>query len=286
MALPIFGEFMLNMSVPVFDALFSDYSFAKHNPMSLAMQDCLDTLQAHRIDKEADTLEAFYESVKLRAENIDSAAGKQKIVVELYDKFFRNAFPRMTERLGIVYTPVEVVDFIIHSINDILKSEFGQTLGDKNVHIMDPFTGTATFVTRLLQSGLITKEQMPHKYKHEIHANEIVLLAYYIAAINIEAVYHDIVGGEYQPFEGICLTDTFQLYEKEDLVDEILDVNSARRKRQKSLKDIRVIMGNPPYSAGQTSANDNNLLNRVKWLAFLEQTTCTRKCDTQIVDYE
>ncbi|MGB1320333.1 MAG: DEAD/DEAH box helicase family protein, partial [Vibrio gallaecicus] len=121
---------------PVFDALFSDYSFAKHNPMSLAMQDCLDTLQAHRIDKEADTLEAFYESVKLRAENIDSAAGKQKIVVELYDKFFRNAFPRMTERLGIVYTPVEVVDFIIHSINDILKSEFGQTLGDKNVHIM------------------------------------------------------------------------------------------------------------------------------------------------------
>ena len=243
---------------PVFDALFSDYSFAKHNPMSLAMQDCLDTLQAHRIDKEADTLEAFYESVKLRAEGIDNAAGKQKIVVELYDKFFRNAFPRMTERLGIVYTPVEVVDFIIHSINDVLKSEFGQTLGDKNVHIMDPFTGTATFVTRLLQSGLITKEQMPYKYKNEIHANEIVLLAYYIAAINIEAVYHDIVGGEYQPFEGICLTDTFQLYEKEDLVDEILDVNSARRKRQKALKDIRVIMGNPPYSAGQTSANDNN----------------------------
>ncbi len=243
---------------PVFDALFSDYSFAKHNPMSLAMQDCLDTLQAHRLDKEADTLEEFYASVKLRAEGIDNAEGKQKIVVELYDKFFRNAFPRMTERLGIVYTPVEVVDFIIHSVNDILKSEFGQTLGDKNVHIMDPFTGTATFITRLLQSGLITKKQMPHKYKHEIHANEIVLLAYYIAAINIEAVYHDIVGGEYQPFEGICLTDTFQLYEKEDLVDEILDVNSARRKRQKALKDIRVIMGNPPYSAGQTSANDNN----------------------------
>jgi len=243
---------------PVFDALFSDYSFAKHNPMSLAMQDCLDTLQAHRLDKEADTLEGFYASVKLRAEGIDNAAGKQKIVVELYDKFFRNAFPRMTDRLGIVYTPVEVVDFIIHSINDILKSEFDQTLGDKNVHIMDPFTGTATFVTRLLQSGLITPEQMPHKYKHEIHANEIVLLAYYIAAINIEAVYHDIVGGEYRPFEGICLTDTFQLYEKEDLVDELLDVNSARRKRQKALKDIRVIMGNPPYSAGQTSANDNN----------------------------
>ena len=242
---------------PVFDALFSGYSFAEHNPMSKAMQDVLDKLQAHRLDKEADTLQAFYDSVALRAEGIDNAAGKQKIVVELYDKFFRNAFPRMTERLGIVYTPVEVVDFILHSVNDVLQSEFGQTLGDENIHIIDPFTGTGTFITRLLQSGLITPEQLPYKYQNEIHANEIVLLAYYIAAINIEAVYHDLVGGDYQPFNGICLTDTFQLHEKPDLVDALLDVNSARRNKQKAL-DIRVIIGNPPYSAGQESANDNN----------------------------
>ncbi|MCC7516244.1 MAG: DEAD/DEAH box helicase, partial [Pseudomonadales bacterium] len=241
---------------PVFDALFEGYSFAQHNPMSQAMQGVLDALQEHHLDKEADTLEKFYASVKLRAEGITNAAGKQKIVVELYDKFFRNAFPKMTERLGIVYTPVEVVDFIIHSVNHILQTEFGQTLGSKGVHIIDPFTGTGTFITRLLQSGLIKPEELPHKYKHEIHANEIVLLAYYIAAINIEAVYHSIVGGEYQPFEGICLTDTFQLYEKEDLVDQILVKNSARRKRQKKL-DIRVIMGNPPYSAGQKSENDD-----------------------------
>lgn len=242
---------------PVFDALFEDYSFAKHNPMSLAMQGVLDVLHEHRLDKEADTLEKFYESVKMRAEGIDNAAGKQKIVVDLYDKFFRNAFPKMTERLGIVYTPVEVVDFIIHSVANVLKSEFGQTLGSKGVHIIDPFVGTGTFVTRLLQSGLITPEELPHKYKHEIHANEIVLLAYYIAAINIEAVYHGIVGGKYQPFEGICLADTFQMYEKEDMVDALLAQNSARRKRQKKL-DIRVIFGNPPYSVGQDSANDNN----------------------------
>lgn len=242
---------------PVFDALFEGYSFAKNNPMSLAMQAVLDILQEHNIDKEADTLQSFYDSVKMRAQGIENAEGKQKIVVELYDKFFRNAFPKMTERLGIVYTPVEVVDFIIHSVNHILKTEFGQTLGSKGVHILDPFTGTGTFITRLLQSGLITPEQMPHKYQNEIHANEIVLLAYYIAAINIEAVYHSIIGGSYQPFEGICLTDTFQLYEKEDLVDALLEKNSARRKRQKQL-DIRVIMGNPPYSVGQESANDNN----------------------------
>ena len=242
---------------PVFDALFEDYSFAQHNPMSLAMQGVLDVLQEHRLDKETDTLQRFYDSVKMRAQGIENAAGKQKIVVELYDKFFRNAFPKMTERLGIVYTPVEVVDFIIHSVAHILETEFDQTLGSKGVHIIDPFTGTGTFITRLLQSGLIAPEHLPHKYKHEIHANELVLLAYYIAAINIEAVYHSIIGGDYQPFEGICLTDTFQMYEKEDLVDALLIDNSARRKRQKTL-DIRVILGNPPYSVGQDRANDNN----------------------------
>ena len=242
---------------PVFDALFEGYSFAQHNPMSQAMQAVLDILQEHNLDKEADTLQTFYDSVKERAKDIDNAAGKQKIVVELYNNFFAGAFPKLKDKLGIVYTPVEVVDFILHSVNHILQTEFGQTLGSKGVHILDPFTGTGTFITRLLQSGLISPEQLPYKYQHEIHANEIVLLAYYIAAINIEAAYHGIVGGDYQPFEGICLTDTFQLYEKEDLVDALLVQNSARRKRQKKL-DIRVIIGNPPYSSGQTSANDNN----------------------------
>ncbi len=243
---------------PVFDALFADYSFASHNPISLAMQGVLDVLHEHRLENEADTLQRFYDSVKLRAQGIDNAVGKQKIVVELYDKFFRNAFPKMTERLGIVYTPVEIVDFIIHSVDHVLREEFGQTLGSDGVHILDPFTGTGTFITRLMQSGLLTKEELRRKYVGgEIHANEIVLLAYYIAAVNIEAVYHSVVGGEYVPFEGIYLTDTFQLYEKEDMVSALLVDNSARRVKQKKL-DIRVIVGNPPYSEGQRSENDNN----------------------------
>nr|WP_317894323.1 type ISP restriction/modification enzyme [uncultured Sphingomonas sp.] len=241
---------------PVFEALFEGYSFTKNNPVSVAMEEVLTALDEQNLGKEAESLERFYASVRVRAAGIDNAAGKQKIVVELYDKFFRNAFPRMTERLGIVYTPVEVVDFIIHSVNEVLKSEFGQTLGSKGVHILDPFTGTGTFITRLLQSGLIEPEQLAHKYQHEIHANEIVLLAYYIAAINIEAVYHTMSGGDYQPFEGICLTDTFQLYEQDrDLISDLMADNSNRRTRQKAL-DIRVIMGNPPYSAGQGSEND------------------------------
>jgi predicted helicase len=243
---------------PVFDALFEGYSFAENNPVSRAMQSILAILNENNLEKETTSLEAFYASVKRRAEGIDSAQAKQKIIVELYDKFFRNAFPKMTEKLGIVYTPVEVVDFIIHSVNDVLKAEFGQTLGSKGVHIIDPFTGTGTFITRLLQSGLIKPDELEYKYKNEIHANEIVLLAYYIAAINIEAVYHTLSGGDYAPFEGICLTDTFQLYEQnKDLLSRYLPDNSNRRTRQKAL-DLRVIMGNPPYSAGQKSANDGN----------------------------
>ncbi|MBP9788789.1 MAG: DEAD/DEAH box helicase, partial [Acinetobacter sp.] len=146
---------------------------------------------------------------------------------------------------------------ILHSVEDVLQQEFGKSIADEGVHVIDPFTGTGTFITRLLQSGLIPPKQLTYKYKNEIHANELVLLAYYIAAINIEAVYHSEIIDDYTPFQGICLTDTFQMYEKEDLVDQVLVDNSARRKRQMELP-IQVIVGNPPYSAGQESANDNN----------------------------
>ncbi|WP_374292786.1 DEAD/DEAH box helicase [Paenirhodobacter enshiensis] len=248
---------------PVFDALFKGSRFTKENPVSRAMEIVLGQLHEHNLEKESDSLAKFYASVARRAEGVQTAQGRQTLITELYDKFFRTAFPVLTQRLGIVYTPVEVVDFIIHSVNDVLKSQFGQTLGSKGVHILDPFTGTGTFITRLLQSGLIAPDELEHKYKHEIHANEIVLLAYYIAAVNIETVYHELAYGSlsanapYDPFEGILLTDTFQMYEQErDMIANLLPDNSERRTKQKAL-DIRVIIGNPPYSAGQTSANDN-----------------------------
>ncbi|AHI27615.1 DNA helicase restriction enzyme Type III R subunit (plasmid) [Komagataeibacter xylinus E25] len=242
---------------PVFEALFAGHSFIGDNPMSRAMQTVLDALDRHSLHKETDRLEVFYTSVRERASGIDTSYGRQKVIKELYDGFFQKAFPHLKDRLGIVYTPIEVVDFIIRSINDVLESEFGQTLGSKGVHIMDPFTGTGTFITRLLQSGLITKEQMLHKYRQELHANEIVLLAYYIASINIEATFSDLMDGTYEPFEGICLTDTFRLNEPHDLVSSTLEDNNRRIRKQKNL-DIRVIMGNPPYSVGQESGNDNN----------------------------
>ncbi len=243
---------------PVFEALFKSHNFVQENPVSKAMQTVLGQLEATNIATETESLDRFYDSVKRRAKDIKTAHGKQQLIVQLYDKFFKNAFPAMTQRLGIVYTPVEVVDFILHSVNDVLKSEFGQTLGSKGVHILDPFVGTGTFITRLLQSGLIAPDELAHKYQHEIHANEIVLLAYYIAAINIEATYHDLSPDQgYERFPGMVLTDTFQLYEQErDMIQNLLPDNSERRTQQKQ-RDIRVIVGNPPYSAGQKKANDD-----------------------------
>lgn len=248
---------------PVFDALFENYSFVKNNPVSKSMQAMLDLLQEQNLEKDAESLEKFYESVKKRAEDIDNAEGKQKIIIELYDKFFKTAFPKMVEQLGIVYTPIEIVDFILQSVNDILKKEFGREISDENVHVLDPFTGTGTFIVRLLQSGLIQKNDLERKYKNELHANEIVLLAYYIAAINVENAYHDALKelkqkDSYAPFEGIVLTDTFQLNETDnnDFLSKMFPENSERVQKQKNAP-IQVIVGNPPYSIGQRSANDN-----------------------------
>jgi len=257
---------------PVFDSLFSGNDFTKENAISKALEKVLKIIYEKNFEVENSSLENFYASVKRRAKDIVTFKGKQSLVLELYDRFFKNAFPRLQEKLGIVYTPVEIVDFINHSVNDILKLEFNKTLSEKNVNILDQFTGTGTFISRLLQSDLIDKKDLAYKYKNELHANEIVLLAYYIAGINIESVYQDLVRkNEYQPFNGIVLTDTFNLYEQErDMLANLLPDNSNKRKLQRSRK-INVILGNPPYSAGQKAANDNaqnvkypNLDNKIK----------------------
>ena len=252
------------ISRPVFEALFENYQFAASNPISRSMQKMLDLLDDEtKTEEEHQKLQKFYDYVRDTVGNIHEAEGRQRIIVELYDKFFKVASPRTVEKLGIVYTPVEVVDFIIRSVGYILQREFGRSLSDENVHILDPFTGTGTFIT--LQSGLISREALERKYGREIHANEIVLMAYYIASVNIENVFHDLMGPdkEYHPFEGICLTDTFQLgedlendNESRAALEEVFPQNSQRVKKQRK-KPITVIVGNPPYSIGQKSANDN-----------------------------
>lgn len=248
---------------PVFDALFDNYSFLQSNPVSRIMQNMLDVLHDNALEKEQETLDKFYASVQERAKGIDNAEGKQKIIIELYEQFFKNALPKETERLGIVYTPVEVVDFIIQSVEYVMQQRFGRSISDKGVHVLDPFTGTGTFIVRLLHSGIIKPEDLLYKYTSEIHCNEIVLLAYYIAAVNIEETYHELSQSEnYVPFEGIVLTDTFELAERSGTREgeadtSIFQLNTDRAAKQMQTP-IQVIIGNPPYSVGQRSGNDNN----------------------------
>ena len=263
-AIEMLAEHMITK--PVFDALFENYEFIKSNPVSVIMQDMLAILDEKALDKEQETLDKFYLSVQERAKGIDNAEGKQKIVIELYEQFFKNALPKQVAKLGIVYTPIEVVDFIVRSVEVVLNEKFNCSMNDDGVHILDPFTGTGTFIVRLLRSGLISPEKLLYKYTNELHANEIVLLAYYIAAINIEETFHDLMQtNEYTPFEGIVLTDTFEL--SESVHDKngntvsasalMFSANTERATRQLEAP-ITVIIGNPPYSVGQKSANDNN----------------------------
>lgn len=274
---------------PLFDAMFDDQQFTAKNPVSRAMQAVLDLLGDSEVFvKEREPLEKFYSTMVSRIQEIDNIAGKQQIMVTLYDRFFSKAFPAMANRLGIVFTPVPVVDYILHSANDALKEHFGKTLGEPGVELLEPFLGTGTFVSRLLASDIIEPEQLEHKYRHEIFANEIVLLSYYIASINIEAVYRQIrieqgYPDEYVEFEGISLTDTFQLTEGEGVipgVDFDFAENVERLQRQRQAK-IRVIVMNPPYSAGQDSANDNNQNLKYPHLdARIEQTYAARSTGT------
>lgn len=257
---------------PVFDALFEGYDFAANNPVSVVMQNMVNTLEGQNLQAETASLEGFYKSVAERAAGIDNAEGKQQIITELYEKFFKRAFPAQADALGVVYTPVEIVDFIIHAVDDLSKQHFGAGLTDEGVHVLDPFTGTGTFIVRLLQSGVITPHDLARKYAGELHATEIMLLAYYIAAINIEATYHGLLKDQsqeespqhndadapYVPFNGIVLGDTFQMTEDGDTIDSQLFTSNSERAQRQLDTDIRVIIGNPPYSAGQGSENDNN----------------------------
>ncbi len=242
---------------PVFEALFKDYNFVNNNAVSRSLETMVALLAEAGMEKDTAVLRNFYESVRLNLGDIDNLAGKQTVIKNLYERFFKGAFPKTVDQLGIVYTPVECVDFILHSVNGLLEKEFACSLSDENVHILDPFTGTGTFVTRLLQSGLIKDGDLERKYRHEIHCNEMVLLAYYVADVNIESVFHDVTKRkDYLKFENICLADTFDLGAAKSTLYETFKGNTEAIERQNQLP-IRVIVGNPPYSAGQKSANDN-----------------------------
>ena len=248
---------------PAFDKIFADYQFSENNPVSKSMKNVLDKLDQYNFRAELKDLEEFYRGISRRLERIDNSEGRQTVIKELYENFIKIAFPKMAEKLGVAYTPVEIVDFILESTNEILKKEFKKSLTDKGVHVMDPFTGTGTFINRLISNkNLIKKEDLPRKFSEELHANEIMLLPYYVASINIESAYNSRIGGRFKQFPGMTLTDTFNCYNQNDFnfKDNVLPLFKENKKRIKNQEEavIQVIVGNPPYSVGQKSENDAN----------------------------
>jgi predicted helicase len=290
---------------PVFNALFAGDDFLDNNPVAITMEKMLAVLDQHDLEAENESLHKFYDSVRRKVADVKDREGRQELVRRLYDTFFATAFKKTVEKLGIVYTPVQIVDFILRSADEVLKQEFGQSLSDEGVHILDGFTGTGTFIVRLLELGLIKPHDLARKYVEELHANEILLLAYYIAAVNIETTYMGVrrnaliepasAGGNaeggmvsvdsvgYESFPGLILTDTFQSWEDDDHPDlRIFPENNDRLERLKKLP-ITVIVGNPPYSVGQESANDNNANEKYPSLdasiraTYAEQSAATNK---------
>lgn len=263
---------------PVFEALFEREPNRDANPVSRAMERVVRHIDRHGIGGETEGLEKFYTSIRDRASLAKSEKSRQELIRSLYDSFFATAFKEMAKDLGVVYTPVEVVDFILRSADDLLHEHFDRRLADKQVHILDPFTGTGTFIARLLQdAGLIGDADIARKYHHELHANEIVLLAYYVAGVNIESAYRSRVDAdENTGFPGIVLTDTFQMREGKGLLDpEVFAENSDRIQRQRE-KPIRVIVGNPPYSVTQGGAKYPRLDARIEE-TYVRRSTATNK---------
>ena len=262
---------------PAFDKIFENYKFSENNPVSKTMKKVLDKLDQYGFQTELKDLEKFYKGISNRLDKIDNSEGRQKVIKELYENFIKTAFPKTAEKLGVAYTPVEIVDFILKSADEILKDEFGKKLTDEGVHIIDPFVGTGTFLNRLIQgpedspkpslknqdpedNSLIKKEDLSRKFEKELHANEILLLPYYVASVNIEEAYYSRMGGRgYKPFPKITLSDIFNRNEqgKQLLLSPYFQENNRRIKKQQEV-DLQVIVGNPPYSAGQKSENDAN----------------------------
>ncbi|GAA7816709.1 DEAD/DEAH box helicase family protein [Helicobacter pylori] len=245
---------------PIFDAIFGDNI---KNPIAKALNKMVEKLSTLGLEGETKDLKNFYESVKTEAVHAKSQKSQQELIKNLYNTFFKVAFRKQSEKLGIVYTPIEVVDFILRVTNGILKKHFNTDFNDKNITIFDPFTGTGSFISRLLskENNLISDEALKEKFDNHLFAFDIVLLAYYIALINITQAAQN-RDSSLKNFKNIALTDSLDIYEEktnkgafpffEDL-KENKEIKSTMEKQ-----NIRVIIGNPPYSAGAKSQNDNN----------------------------
>ncbi|KAA6504498.1 DEAD/DEAH box helicase [Helicobacter pylori] len=245
---------------PIFDAIFGDNI---QNPIAKALDKMVLKLSSLGLEGETKDLKNLYESVKTEATHAKSQKSQQELIKNLYNTFFKEAFRKQSEKLGIVYTPIEVVDFILRATNGILKKHFNTDFNDQNITIFDPFTGTGSFIARLLskENALISDEALKEKFQKGLFAFDIVLLSYYIALINITQAAQN-RDSSLKNFKNIALTDSLDIYEEKNdkgvlpIFEDLKENKEIKSTMEK--QNIRVIIGNPPYSAGQKSQNDNN----------------------------
>lgn len=257
----------------IFRKVFDNPEFTRRNIIAAEIEKVIDSLTSKHFSRDAflKDLDYFYRAIEDNAKNAQDYSEKQTFLNTVYERFFQGFSRKEADTHGIVYTPQPIVNFMVRSVEEIVAKEFGKSLSDKDVHILDPFVGTGNFIVRVMQE--IKKTALPYKYANELHCNEIMLLPYYIASMNIEHAYLDATG-EYKAFEGICLVDTFELAEATQPTLFTAE-NTARVERQKK-SPIFVIIGNPPYNVGQADEHDRNKNRKYQELDRLIRNTYAR----------
>ncbi|HEY0786694.1 MAG TPA: N-6 DNA methylase, partial [Acidobacteriaceae bacterium] len=230
----------------IFRKVFNSQEFLSRNVIAAEIEKVIRSITNRHFSRDEflKPLDRFYTAIERAAEAQQEYTEKQHFLNAVYEKFFQSFDRKQADTHGIVYTPQPIVDFMVRSVEEVLKSEFGKSLSDEGVHILDPFTGTGNFITRIMQQ--IKRSRLPQKYAEELHCNEIMLLPYYIASMNIEHAYMERMG-EYRPFDGICLVDTFELAEPQQAGFSFMNEGNTERIRRQRKAPIRVVIGNPPY---------------------------------------
>jgi predicted helicase len=249
----------------IFAKVFDDSDFHQHNNVARELYALESAFFTGALKKQTlKGLETYYAAIRAAAAQISSHSEKQTFLKIIYENFYKVYNTKAADRLGVVYTPNEIVRFMIDGADWLCEKHFGKNLIDKDVDILDPATGTGTFICELLEHFRGQPKKLEHKYKHELHANEVAILPYYVANLNIESTYAAITG-KYEEFPSLCFVDTLDnvgLHTSAkgvnaDLFGSVSEENVARIKRQNG-KRISVVIGNPPYNANQANENDNN----------------------------
>ena len=272
----------------LFRTVFDNPDFTRRNVIANEIEKVIDALTSHSFSRDGflRSLDRFYIAIEDTARTISDFSQKQGFLNTVYEQFFQGFSVKVADTHGVVYTPQPIVDFMVRSVEEILHSEFNRSLSDSGVHIIDPFVGTGNFIVRIMRE--IQKTALEDKYQSELHCNEVMLLPYYIAAMNIEHEFFEATGG-YQPFEGICLVDTFELAEDTHYYEASLftEENTRRVESQKETP-MFVVIGNPPYNVGQINENDNNKNRKYETMdarvkeTYAKDSTATLK--TQLSD--